>query len=85
MGWMTAANLGTDGYTGDLNERCLTIAECLQPAGYATYMSGKWHLTYEKYCGPEGPKHSWPRQRGLAARMRHCADCHRWNQFIKTT
>jgi len=65
MGWMTAANLGTDGYTGDLNDRCRTIAECLKPAGYATYMSGKWHLTYEKYCGPEGPKHSWPRQRGF--------------------
>jgi arylsulfatase A-like enzyme len=65
MGWMTAANLGTDGYTGDLNDRCLTIAECLRPAGYATYMSGKWHLTYEKYCGPEGPRHSWPRQRGF--------------------
>jgi arylsulfatase len=28
-------------------------------------MSGKWHLTYEKYCGPEGPKHSWPLQRGF--------------------
>jgi arylsulfatase A-like enzyme len=47
MGWMTAANLGTDGYTGD--ERCLTIAECLRPAGYATYMSGKWHLTCKTF------------------------------------
>jgi arylsulfatase len=65
MGWMTAANLGTDGYAGDLNDRCLTIAECLKPAGYATYMSGKWHLTHVKYCGPDGPKHSWPRQRGF--------------------
>ena len=65
MGWMTAANLGTDGYAGDLNERCKTIAECLKPAGYATYMSGKWHLTYEEYQTPAGPRHSWPRQRGF--------------------
>ena len=33
--------------------------------GYRCAMSGKWHLTYEKYCGPGGPKHSWPRQRGF--------------------
>ena len=65
MGWMTAADLGTDGYAGDLNRRCRTIAEVLRPAGYATYMSGKWHLTHVRHEGPGGPKHSWPRQRGF--------------------
>ena len=65
MGWMTAADLGTDGYAGDLNDRCRTIAECLRPTGYSTYMSGKWHLTYGKYSRPDSPKHSWPCQRGF--------------------
>jgi arylsulfatase len=65
MGWMTAADLGTDGYAGDLNDRCLTIAEALRPAGYSTYMSGKWHLTHVDFITPDGPKHSWPVQRGF--------------------
>ena len=65
MGWMTVADLGHDGYTGDLNARCRTIGEVLSPAGYGTYMSGKWHLTHDRYNGAAGPKHSWPRQRGF--------------------
>ena len=36
---------GLDGYRGDLNRRCVTIAEALKPAGYRTYMAGKWHVT----------------------------------------
>lgn len=65
IGWMTAANLGFKGYTGDLNTDCRTMAECLKDAGYATYLSGKWHLTYSKHVGPKGPKGTWPRQRGF--------------------
>ena len=30
MGWMTASNLGQKGYTGDLNEQCVTIAQVLK-------------------------------------------------------
>jgi arylsulfatase len=37
------------GYRGHLTESCVTIAEVLRPAGYRTYLSGKWHL------GPPGP------------------------------
>ncbi|MBN2310699.1 MAG: arylsulfatase [Candidatus Hydrogenedentes bacterium] len=44
-------------YQGYLNDRCATIAEVLKPAGYRTYMSGKWHVG-------EAPEH-WPRQRGF--------------------
>jgi len=54
---------GYEAYRGDLNNRCVTIAEVLKLAGYSTYMSGKWHVT--RYRGPEGPKHNWPRQRGF--------------------
>ena len=54
---------GHDAYRGDLNNRCVTIAEVLKQAGYSTYMSGKWHVT--KHRGPDGPKHNWPRQRGF--------------------
>jgi len=56
------ADKGYDSYRGDLNNRCVTIAEVLKQAGYSTYMSGKWHVT--RHRGPEGPKHNWPRQRG---------------------
>jgi len=63
MGWMTAADLGYPGYSGDLNNKCVTIAEVLKQAGYSTYITGKWHLTYDGY--QDGPKHNWPCQRGF--------------------
>jgi len=65
LGWMTARDLGTDGYTGDLSSRGCTIAEALKPAGYETYLSGKWHVTRDAFTGPDGPRHTWPRQRGF--------------------
>ncbi|WP_372809185.1 arylsulfatase [Pontiella sp.] len=56
---------GFDGYRGDLNEHCLTIAEVLKPAGYSTYMSGKWHVTKQLFPEDESGKSNWPRQRGF--------------------
>jgi arylsulfatase len=44
-------------YQGFLNDHCVTLAEALKPAGYKTYMSGKWHVG-------ERPEH-WPRKRGF--------------------
>jgi len=35
---------GVPGYQGRLNDRCVTIAEVLRPAGYFTIMTGKWHV-----------------------------------------
>jgi len=32
------------GYLGRLNDRCVTIAEVLKPAGYGCYYVGKWHM-----------------------------------------
>ncbi len=37
-------------YRGFLNRKCVTIAEALKPAGYATLMAGKWHLGYNGQC-----------------------------------
>ena len=48
---------GRPGYLGRLNDRCVTIAEALGPAGYHTMMVGKWHV------GAQRPY--WPRRRGF--------------------
>jgi len=48
------------GYRGDLTRNSVTIAEALKPAGYRTYMSGKWHVTPVTKS-----RHNWPRQRGF--------------------
>jgi len=63
MTHVVGKKLDFDGYQCDLNTRCVTIAEVLKAAGYVTYMSGKWHVSYDTEA--DGPKHSWPRQRGF--------------------
>ncbi len=54
---------GYDGFRGDLNDHCMTIAQVLQQAGYATYMTGKWHVT--RFWRQTDSKHNWPIQRGF--------------------
>ncbi len=51
------------GYRGNLNQRGATLAELLGQAGYETLMCGQWQMTWHN--GPEGPKHTWPMQRGF--------------------
>jgi len=48
-------------YSGDLSDRCVTIAEALKQGGYQTAMAGKWHLTPPM----PGFTHNWPLQRGF--------------------
>lgn len=62
IGLMTG-DRGYDAYRGDLNRRCVTLAEALGPAGYRNYMSGKWHVT--KHTRPKADNSNWPRQRGF--------------------
>lgn len=62
IGHMTG-NYGIPQYQGYLNKKCATIAEALKPAGYRTYMAGKWHVTPK--ISPNDPKDNWPRQRGF--------------------
>ncbi len=56
---------GVDGYRGDLNRQCVTLAEVLKTAGYRTYMSGKWHVTKVINPKSEADQHNWPIQRGF--------------------
>jgi arylsulfatase len=51
VGHMTE-NRGAAGYEGRLNAQCATIAEALQPAGYFTAMTGKWHVGLKDGAAP---------------------------------
>ena len=68
-------NRGLPGYQGQLNDRCVTIAEALGSAGYRTAMAGKWHVCRATVRKPMvnhastqpfwQDKSAWPRQRGF--------------------
>jgi arylsulfatase A-like enzyme len=49
------------GYPGTINNRCVTIAEILKVAGYATCLAGKWHLASDMH----NPNDAWPTRRGF--------------------
>lgn len=54
----TAHDLNVPEYRGFLNRNTVTIAEVLKEAGYATFMTGKWHLG-------DVNESQWPLQRGF--------------------
>jgi arylsulfatase len=60
---MTGNPTKEPGYAGDLNDKCVSIAQVLKPAGYSTYATGKWHVSNN--VKDNGPKHNWPLQRGF--------------------
>ncbi len=53
------------GYQGDLSQNCVTIAEVLRGAGYATFACGKWHLTPAPLNKNKLDRHNWPLERGF--------------------
>ena len=57
---------GHPGYTGDLNDRCATIAEVLGTAGYTSYAVGKWHLTKTLRPKAAAGRVNWPLARGFS-------------------
>jgi len=63
MGHLANYNFEEEGYTDDLSKNAVTMAEVLKSAGYATYMTGKWHIS--KGITPDGDKNNWPCQRGF--------------------
>ncbi|MDF2961499.1 MAG: arylsulfatase [Paenibacillus sp.] len=52
---------GPEGYPGNLNKNCVTMAEVLKDSGYRTYLSGKWHLAKDTVNAGD----TWPLQRGF--------------------
>jgi arylsulfatase len=50
-----------NGYQGSLNDRCVTVAEILSKAGYATSLFGKWHLA----SNIKQVNDAWPTRRGF--------------------
>jgi arylsulfatase A-like enzyme len=56
---------GAPAYSGELSKRSVTIAEVLKSAGYATYVTGKWHVTGVNKPKTDAEKHNWPLQRGF--------------------
>ena len=69
-------NEGSPAYHGEINDRCVTLAEALTPAGYRCDMVGKWHLVHMRITGKEQVNHrntdpfwfdksDWPMQRGF--------------------
>ena len=63
MGHLSTENFKEPGYTDDLSKNAVTMAEVFQQAGYATYMTGKWHIA--KNISKKGDQSNWPCQRGF--------------------
>ncbi len=65
LGWMTKVDMKEPGYRGEISNNTVTLAEVLKPAGYSTYMVGKWHVNKDDECEQDSPKHNWPLHRGF--------------------
>lgn len=65
LGWMTASDYGIPGYRGAISRNSVSIAQVLKTAGYENYMTGKWHLTYDRNMEANADNYNWPMQRGF--------------------
>jgi len=63
MGHLSTENFTEAGYVDDLSKNAVTMAEVFKTAGYATYMTGKWHIA--KNLVNQNDISNWPMQRGF--------------------
>ncbi len=63
MGHLSTENYTEEGYVDDLSNHAVTMAEVFKSAGYATYMTGKWHIA--KDILNKNDIRNWPIQRGF--------------------
>ena len=62
---MVAEDSGFPNLRGAIPKDAATIPEILRDRGYATFMSGKWHLAPVHETTPVGPYDNWPLARGF--------------------
>ncbi len=66
IGHVCHSDPGFPGYAAELAPDAATLPEVLRDHhGYATLMSGKWHLAKDSDLSDAGPRHSWPLQKGF--------------------
>ena len=65
VGWVAEGNPGFPGYAGEIQDNVVTLAENLRSNGYATLVTGKWHLTQVYDRTTSASLSSWPLQRGF--------------------
>ena len=58
-------NTGFPNCTGSITKRAATIAEILGSHGYATFATGKWHVSPMDETSGAGPYDQWPLGRGF--------------------
>jgi len=63
MGHLSTENFTEEGYVDNLSKHAVTMAEVFKAAGYATYMTGKWHIA--KDFVNKNDISNWPMQRGF--------------------
>lgn len=65
MGWLADLDLGTPARRGRVHQAAAMLPKYLAPAGYLSYLVGKWHLTPQSEVSAGGPYSEWPIARGF--------------------
>lgn len=66
VGFVCHMDPGFPGYASELAADAATLPEVLRDDhGYATLMTGKWHMSKDSDLSDAGPRHSWPLQKGF--------------------